>query len=383
MKKIIAALLTIIVCVTLVGCNNSKSDDKEAINNETSMEAEQSETSKRQKRETTQTTKETMTTKVEKNRSEIDELNDIVAKDVEDTINGLNAEYEQLKLEIDTYNKYLSNTDKMEEFYDKIYTVHKALCIRMYEYSLNYVNIIINSDMSNYDMYNELDELYENVYNDAGDDIYDGIYNGLLDDMYDDYYNGILDIDYDDIDNYSEWSDTLSNEYKLWSRTSSDVYDDWSDSLSDIYRFWSDVGSEIYKKDFEGVAKKIEKFQKNINKFKGIETSDKDAANEDTVTEKEETKSASEPLTGIRPEFKEALDSYEEFFDEYCNIMKKYMENPLDMNILTEYSEYLEKAEEMDKKLEALDDGEMSDEELKYYLEVTTRVTTKMLEIYQ
>lgn len=104
---------------------------------------------------------------------------------------------------------------------------------------------------------------------------------------------------------------------------------------------------------------------------------------ETTVTENEETKPAAETLTGIRPEFKEALDSYEEFYDKYCDIMKQYMENPLDMNILTEYYECLEKLDEMDEKLEALDDEEMSDEELKYYLEVTTRVTTKMLEIYQ
>lgn len=92
---------------------------------------------------------------------------------------------------------------------------------------------------------------------------------------------------------------------------------------------------------------------------------------------------STEELKGIRPEFKEALDAYEEFFDDYCEIMKQYMENPLDMSLLTKYGEYMEKADEMDEKIEALDDGEMSDEELAYYLEVTGRVLTKMLEIYQ
>lgn len=102
---------------------------------------------------------------------------------------------------------------------------------------------------------------------------------------------------------------------------------------------------------------------------------------ESTIAESD--KPTAETLKGIRPEFKEALDSYEAFYDEYCDIMKKYMENPLDMSILTEYYECIEKIEEMDEKLEALDDSEWSDEETKYYLEVTTRVTTKMLEIYQ
>lgn len=97
----------------------------------------------------------------------------------------------------------------------------------------------------------------------------------------------------------------------------------------------------------------------------------------------EESEDTAAELKGIRPEFKEALDAYEEFFDEYCIIMKKYMENPLDMSILTEYYEFMEKADEWDEKIEAMDEGEMSDEEFAYYMEVTTRVLTKMLEIYQ
>lgn len=106
------------------------------------------------------------------------------------------------------------------------------------------------------------------------------------------------------------------------------------------------------------------------------------------TTEKEETpvyESKSQPTLseGIRPEFKEALDKYEEFYDEYVSILKKYNENPNDINIFGEYLECLEKLAEMSESLESLDDGEMSDEELKYYLEVTTRVTTKLLEVSQ
>lgn len=88
-------------------------------------------------------------------------------------------------------------------------------------------------------------------------------------------------------------------------------------------------------------------------------------------------------LKGIRPEFKEAMDSYEDFFDDYCDIMKQYMENPFDMSLLAKYSEYMTKAEEMNEKMDILGEGDMSDEEMAYYLEVTGRVTLKISEIYQ
>lgn len=378
MKKIISALLAAVAVFQFSACSNSNNTEN-TIENDIDSNIET--TAETRQRQTTVQTSETKKASSEKSDDPIEELSNIVEKDVEDTLDALYSEYEQIKSEIDTYDKYLSNTDKMEAFYEKVYDVHKSLCIRMREYSIDYVNIIINSDMSTKDMYNELDELYDNIYDDAGDDIYDGVYDGILDDLYDDYYDGILDIDYDDIDNYKEWSTTHSDEYKLWSHTRSDVYSDWSDFRSDVYSFWSDIRSAIWNDNMERAMKKIEKFQKDIDKLNGVKTAETENVDETTVTEKKENPTSTS--NDIRPEFKAALDSYEEFFDDYCDIMKKYIENPLDMSILTEYYEYIEKAEEMDEKLDALDDDEWSDEETKYYLEVTTRVTTKMLEIYQ
>ncbi|MDE5742501.1 MAG: hypothetical protein K2H90_08655 [Oscillospiraceae bacterium] len=379
MKKFISIFLAAMICTALTGCNNSTSANTEATEVETIIAEEKTQTTKKIENKQTTTTQ----AKSEKSETDIYALSDIVAKDIEDTLDALNSEYEQLKAEVNTYDKYLSSTNKMEDFYDKIYEEHKNLCIRMREYSIDYVEMIINSDMSYDDMYNELDELYDNVYDDAGDDIYDGVYDGILDEIYDDFYDGILDIDYDEIDNYKEWSNAHSDEYKLWSHTRSDVYGDWSDFRSDVYGFWSDVRSALWNDDIEKAEKKIEKLQKSIDRLNGVKSTDTEIENvvETTVTEEEKTSVAAP--NGIRPEFKEALDSYEAFFDEYCDIMKKYIENPLDMSILMEYYEYIEKAEEMDEKLEALDDGEMSDEELAYYLEVTARITTKMLEIYK
>lgn len=84
---------------------------------------------------------------------------------------------------------------------------------------------------------------------------------------------------------------------------------------------------------------------------------------------------------GIRPEFKEAMDSYEEFYDGYCEFLRKYKENPTDYTLLAEYADMLSKAEEMEEKFNAWDESDLTNEELKYYLDVTTRIQKKMIDL--
>ena len=85
---------------------------------------------------------------------------------------------------------------------------------------------------------------------------------------------------------------------------------------------------------------------------------------------------------GLRPEFKEAMDAYEAFYDEYCEFMKEYMENPMNLSLLTKYSQMLEKSEEVDKAFEAWDGDTLNNAEMKYYWEVYNRVMQKLLSIY-
>ncbi len=199
--------------------------------------------------------------------SSSDELEETVNKDVEDTIAGLNKEYQQYKKEISSYEKYVENTDKVEAFYKKIYDTNYELCLRMREYSLNYAQKVVSSDISYDEKYDELEAIYDYVYDDAGDDIYDEIYKGIMDDIYDDYYSGIVKDGYD-VAPYKEWSDTLSQEYDWWSDTMSDVYETWSDYHSEVYEFCSDVRSEVYANDMEQANKKIADFKEDIEELK-------------------------------------------------------------------------------------------------------------------
>lgn len=85
----------------------------------------------------------------------------------------------------------------------------------------------------------------------------------------------------------------------------------------------------------------------------------------------------------LDPEFKEMMDSYEAFFDEYIAFMEKYKENPTDMSLLSELSDMLTKEAEMLKEMEGLDQSEMSAAELAYYLEVTGRIYEKLAKVTQ
>lgn len=114
-----------------------------------------------------------------------------------------------------------------------------------------------------------------------------------------------------------------------------------------------------------------------------------EASSEETTPSTEDEQNAAEStdndsqelVDGMRPEFKEAMDSYEAFYDEYCDFMKKYAENPTDLELIAEYADMVSELAEMDKKFQAWDEDEMNDAEAKYYLEVSARVAKKLLEI--
>ena len=105
-----------------------------------------------------------------------------------------------------------------------------------------------------------------------------------------------------------------------------------------------------------------------------------DTKTEETVTEtNEEAKEVS--TDGLRPEFKEAMDSYEAFYVEYCELFKKYSQNPTDLSLIAQYTKMMQEAVEMTTAFEKWDQEEMNTAELKYYLEINSRVTAMLLEV--
>ena len=77
--------------------------------------------------------------------------------------------------------------------------------------------------------------------------------------------------------------------------------------------------------------------------------------------------------------FKKTMDDYEAFFDSYCEVMENYSSNPTAN--MGAYLEMTQKYLEVMSGLEALDENEMSEKELAYYLEVMGRIEAKLAKV--
>lgn len=93
---------------------------------------------------------------------------------------------------------------------------------------------------------------------------------------------------------------------------------------------------------------------------------------EEVTEEKEET-------NGVDPDLKAFLDSYEAYMDEYCEFMENYDAN--DATMLLQYAEMMTKYADFAEKVDAYDSDTMSAADSAYYLEVTTRVNTKLAKV--
>lgn len=312
----------------------------------------------------------------------LEELNELVPQEIDVRVSALNEQYEKLQAEIDTYDKYIENQERIKDYYSSVYQDMQDICIRMREYCVKYAQIILESEKANDEKYDDLEDMYDVVYEDAGEDIYDEYYDGVLEDIYDVYYDGILDDAYDTVE-YQEWSNARSEEYERWSDARSSAYECWSDFRSEVYEFWSDMRSEFWDDDIERVQEKIQDFQDDILQLKEENGKVEKSLNplENTSKSKEEQAALEANPEEIRTDFKEAMDSYEAFYDKYCEFMKKYNANPTDIELISVYGDIMTEMVEMSEKFESWKEDDMNAEELKYYIEVNSRVAQKLAEL--
>lgn len=85
--------------------------------------------------------------------------------------------------------------------------------------------------------------------------------------------------------------------------------------------------------------------------------------------------------TGLRKDFKEAMDSYETFMNEYCDFMKKYNDNPADPGLIADYASYAAKYADFVSKFGKWENEDLNDAETAYYIEVQTRVNNRLAEV--
>lgn len=108
-----------------------------------------------------------------------------------------------------------------------------------------------------------------------------------------------------------------------------------------------------------------------------------DTSKPETTDAPETSKPAEADASGLRSDFKEAMDNYESFMNDYVDFMKKYQANPTDLSLITDYATYINKYNELSQSFEKWDSSDMNDAEKAYYIEVQTRVNNKLLEAAQ
>lgn len=85
-------------------------------------------------------------------------------------------------------------------------------------------------------------------------------------------------------------------------------------------------------------------------------------------------------LGSVTPEFKEAMDSYERFFDEYVEFMKKYSSSDDSLGMLADYSRYMLTYTETMEKMDSIQTDDLSTEDMAYYIDTMARIQKKLLE---
>ena len=114
-----------------------------------------------------------------------------------------------------------------------------------------------------------------------------------------------------------------------------------------------------------------------------IDASEKteEVGSSESVEEPKSETEAMENRSGISDEFKKAMDGYEEYFDEYIQIMEQVKNNPSDLALISKYTEFMGTYADTMAKFEAIEDSEMTDEEAAYYIEVQNRINQKLLSV--
>lgn len=98
---------------------------------------------------------------------------------------------------------------------------------------------------------------------------------------------------------------------------------------------------------------------------------------------KTKTSDVTTDMSGVDPDLKAFLDSYEDFIDDYVDFMKRYSSNTDNTGaMLTEYANMMTKYQDFANKVEQYNSDEMSTEDAKYYIDVTSRCSKKILEMY-
>lgn len=121
----------------------------------------------------------------------------------------------------------------------------------------------------------------------------------------------------------------------------------------------------------------------NYEGFNTVRISVAAPSEEDDIANSSDESSTADNDSALDPEFKSAMDSYEQFMDEYVDFMKKYKNNPSDISLIIDYAKFVSDYSKFVSEFEKWENEDLNTEELQYYIDVQARVSKKLLEINQ
>ena len=295
-----------------------------------------------------------------------------------------------------SYESFSKHQDILSAYYDNAIRHASVFYASVQQACIDYYKCMASTGLGSSDDWdNALEELYD-VWDDAYEDSYDA-----LDDTYKNVYTACEDLiedasdklDYDEY--YAIWEALYDSHYAEWEAMYDAHYAAWETTYDNQWAIWegfydgnTDVDAILKAAAEEKATKATEATTHPVETEVVTEPTETQPVETEAPTQPPETEAPTQPTeknntpaTGIRSDFKEAMDAYEEFYAEYCEFLTKYSENPTDFTLIAKYGELLLKAEQMDAAFEKWESEDLTDEELKYYLDVQNRVMKMLVDV--
>lgn len=119
----------------------------------------------------------------------------------------------------------------------------------------------------------------------------------------------------------------------------------------------------------------------SVTKFGSDKPTKKDENTQSSRSQADLTDITDGESADIRPEFKQAMDEYENFYDDYIEFMKKYSESTNPTAMMSDYLSMLSNLSQIQKSFDEWGESDLSDDEILYYTEVNLRIVEKLTEI--
>ncbi|MCD7884876.1 MAG: hypothetical protein LUI87_14410 [Lachnospiraceae bacterium] len=249
-----------------------------------------------------------------------------------------------------TYDGYVANKQNLSDWYELAVSETNELFTTVKEDSIEYFRTVaLSGDVdTKYVWQYDLSDYYRYIYEDAFTNYYRSVYTGLSQIIYREIYNGVVS------------SGNSTTDYSSWSSERSDCYSQYSEFRSTIYSAYSDAHSKSYS------------MRSAVYSGFNQGNTDIDELLAEFITE-------DDMIDGMHVKFKETMDGYIEFIDEFCEFMDTYAATDgTDTELMEQYIELIEQCASTMKDLSAMLDEEMNEVETAYYEDGLLHISQKL-----